>query len=179
MALVISCATQAYSSDYDFLDLSIEELTEIKVGSLTETELSKVPAALTVITHADIVGSGARNMYELLDIMVPNLQVIHHNYGAHHIGLRGILNDRDTTYLFIVNGKVMNHRSKNGAIAELDLPMLGDIKSIDVVRGSGSAVYGPGAIVGVVSTKRLVEKVLRTENLSSSKVLWKNLVLMN
>lgn len=112
-----------------------------------------VPASVTLISSDDITNSSARSMYELLDIMVPNLQTINHNYGAQHIGIRGIINDRDTTYLIILNGKVLNPRSKIGAISKLDFPMLTDIKEITVARGSCSAVYGPGAMSGVISVK--------------------------
>lgn len=151
---LISISFSAISDDMErLLALSLEELHHVKIGSLTETDTHMVPASATVISSEDITNSGARSMYELLDIMVPNLQIINHNFGSQHIGIRGVINDRDTTYLFILNGKILNHRSKNGATAELDFPMLSDIKEVTVVRGSGSAVYGPGAIAGVISVK--------------------------
>jgi outer membrane receptor protein involved in Fe transport len=63
-----------------------------------------------------------------------------------------VLGDLEDKYLFLVNGKVMNHQTITGAFSEIrDLPLLGDIHHVDVVRGPGSALYGPGAISGVVS----------------------------
>ena len=40
-----------------------------------------------------------------------------------------------------------------GALTERDLILNGDIEEIDVVRGPGSATYGPGAVMGVISQK--------------------------
>ena len=61
----------------DLFEMSIEELMTIEVAStatLTKTKPRLVPAAMTTITKEDIWSSGARSMYELLDIYVPNLQ---------------------------------------------------------------------------------------------------------
>ncbi len=165
-SLAAASASTALANDVDSLyGLSLEELLQVKIGSLTETDIHMVPASATVISHTDIANSGARSLYELLDIMVPNLQVVNHNFGSQHIGIRGIINDRDTTYLFIVNGKILNHRSKIGATTELDFPMLSGIKDITVIRGAGSAVYGPGAIAGVIDIKTFDGKTLENNEL--------------
>ena len=164
-AAVLSDDT-AFSDDAACLyGLSLEELLQVKIGSLTKTDIHMVPASATVITSADIANSGARSMYELLDIWVPNLQIVNHNYGSQHVGIRGIINDRDTTYLLIVNGKILNHRSKIGATTELDFPMLSGIKDITVIRGAGSAVYGPGAIAGVIDIRTFDGETLENNEL--------------
>ncbi len=109
------------------------------------------PAAVTRIDEGVIWSSGARSLNELFDIYVPNVQLIRHNFGMDRMGIRGLIKDRDDSYLLTVNGRVMNHRSEEGAMSERDLPMLGDIHHIDFVRGPGSVVFGPGAISGVVN----------------------------
>jgi len=113
LILLSTTANSTPTSDdiNNLFDLSLEELMEVKIGSLTETNTHMVPASATVISSDQIDNSGARSMYELLDIMVPNLQIVNHNYGSQHIGIRGTINDRDTTYLLIVNGKILNHKS--------------------------------------------------------------------
>ncbi|MCV6637973.1 TonB-dependent receptor, partial [Candidatus Albibeggiatoa sp. nov. NOAA] len=45
----------------------------------------------------------------------------------------------------------MNEHTHFGVISERDLSMLGDIQHIDVVRGSGSAIHGAGAVSMVIS----------------------------
>ena len=136
------------------LDLSLEELLELEIRSpaaLTDTTKRREPAAVTTITEGQIKSAAARSLYELLDIYVPNLQWIRHNWEADHLGARGIINDRDDKYLLLVNGRVLNERTHYGVMSEIDLVLLSDIHHIDVIRGPGSALYGPGAISMVVN----------------------------
>ena len=87
-------------------DLSYEELAQISVSSASLTRIDRplAPASITYITQKDIEDSGARRLDELLDIMVPNLLLVRHNYGPVHVGIRGLINDRENSYLYIVNG---------------------------------------------------------------------------
>jgi len=138
----------------DLTELSMEDLMNVEVVStatLTKTTPRLVPAAVTTITAEQIKASGARSLYELLDIYVPNLQVISHHWESDHMGLRGTINDRDDKYLLLVNGRIMNEHTHYGALTERDIVLLQDIHHIDVVRGPGSALYGPGAISMVIN----------------------------
>jgi outer membrane receptor protein involved in Fe transport len=67
------------------------------------------------------------------------------------MGLRGIISDRNDKYLLLVNGRSINQRTHMGAINEQDMVLLGDIHHIDVVRGPGSSLYGPGAVSMVIN----------------------------
>ncbi|HXE43407.1 MAG TPA: TonB-dependent receptor plug domain-containing protein, partial [Candidatus Baltobacteraceae bacterium] len=135
--------------------MSIEELmnVQVNVGTLGGSQFRKVPAAVTTISSEDIRDSGARNLDELLEIYVPDLLYLRHNWEEDHIGFRGIVGDEDNKFLLLVNGMVMNNFVHAGAISERDLGMLGDIQEVQVVRGPGSAVYGAGALIGVIDIK--------------------------
>ncbi len=77
----------------DLTELSIEDLMNVEVVStatLTKTTPRLVPASVTTITAEQIKASGARSLFELLDIYVPNLQVIGHHWESDHMGLRGM-----------------------------------------------------------------------------------------
>jgi outer membrane cobalamin receptor len=135
-------------------DMSIEQLMEMEVAStatLTESKPRLVPAAVTTVTEEQIQASGARSLFELLDIYVPNLQWVRNTWEADNMGLRGIMTDRDDKYLLLVNGRVMNERTHYGVVSERDLVLLKDIHHIDIVRGPGSALYGPGAVSMVIN----------------------------
>lgn len=151
---VLSIIIPAKAESEELFDLSIEELMSIEVeptASLTKTTRRLLPSAVTTITQEEINSSGARSLNELLEIYVPNLQFILHHWEAGHLGLRGIINDREEKYLLLVNGRVMNERTHFGVLSERDLSMLGDIHHIDIVRGSGSATYGAGAVSMVIN----------------------------
>jgi outer membrane receptor for ferrienterochelin and colicin len=141
---VLAKEEQIENEEILFMDIPI-----VVTASLTETKPRLVPAAVTTITAKQIQASGARSLNELLDIYVPNLQLIRHHWEADSIGLRGIYGENK--YLLLVNGRVMNERTHYGAMSERDLVMLSDIHHIDIVRDPGSALYGPGAVSMVIN----------------------------
>ncbi|MEX2093683.1 MAG: TonB-dependent receptor plug domain-containing protein [Pirellulales bacterium] len=134
----------------------VESAVTIPTGTLTATTTDSVsPYTVTHITREMIEKSGARTLNELLDVFVPNLEVIRHHSFQNHIGIRGIVSDREDKYLLRVNGRVTNQRFLVGADSERDVPLLRDIDCVDVIRGPGSTTYGPGAISGVISITTL------------------------
>ncbi len=138
----------------DVFEMPLEKLMEVEVVStatLTETKQRLVPAAVTTVTAEQVRSSGARSLYELLDIYVPNLQWSRNHWENDQLGLRGIISDRNDKFLLLVNGRNMNDHTHAGAVTELDQVLLGDIHHIDVIRGPGSAMYGPGAVSMVIN----------------------------
>ncbi|MGL1901371.1 MAG: TonB-dependent receptor plug domain-containing protein [Fibrobacterales bacterium] len=141
------------SSINKLFSLSLVELMNQKVFGATLTSFThgETPSAVTLITSDQIARSGARSLDELLDIYVPGLQLMEKSNGT-MIGLRGIISDRNNKLLMVVNGKPMTIKTREGgASSERYFSMLGDIHTITVIRNPGSAVYGPGAIAGIVS----------------------------
>lgn len=64
---------------------------------------------------------------------------------------RGIISDQNDNVLVLVNGRVMNERTHYGAIPEKNFVILGDINYVDIIRGSGTALYGYGATPLVIN----------------------------
>jgi len=155
LSLSLDAAESGDGSMGRLLDLSILELQQVRVsaGTLEGAERREVPASITIISSEEIRESGARNLNELLEIYVPNELYLRHNWEASHIGIRGVIGDVDNKYLILVNGRVMNNFAHAGALSERDLNLLGDIKEVQVIRGPGSAVYGAGALIGVIDIK--------------------------
>lgn len=148
-----SAAEAAIAVD-DLFELDVEQLMQVQASgsaTITPTAERRMPAAITAISPRMIKDSGARNLFDLLEIYVPNFHYLPHHYEAAHMGMRSIIGDRDDKYLIVVNGRVLNERTHYGALSERDLPMLGDIQKIEVVRGPGSVVYGPGAVSMVIN----------------------------
>ena len=157
VAILIFCmqakrshAAEPEAASEQLFRMSLQELLQVEVRSLTTATVREIPAAVTRITEEDIFRSGARDLMELLDIYVPGVQWIRHNFEPKHLGTRGIISDRDDKVMIRVNGKVMNERTHSGAVTERDFPMLDDIESIDVISGVGSATYGLGAVSMVI-----------------------------
>jgi len=120
------------------------------VGTLVQSQASKSPVSVTVIDGDKLRLTPARNLYDLLEIYVPGFQYMTH-FDASHMGLRGQQVDRDYAFLMLVNGQVVNQKSHNGPITELENWDVNDIEKVEVIRGPGSVTYGPGAVAGVIS----------------------------
>lgn len=142
-----------FSEDKTEFYMDFDELKNVQIhspGTLTPTTLRKSPSSSTLISSEMIKSSGARSLEQLLEIFVPNMQIMRHQPVGVNKGARGLLFDLDDKILLLVNGKVMNNNTFYGADSEFMLSMLGDIKHINVIRGPGSSTYGPGAISAVI-----------------------------
>ena len=138
------------------LEMDLEALVNVEVRSpagLTEIDPRRVPVAMTELDARDIQQSGARDLDTLLEIYVPNAQFLLHHTPQPDLGFRGIISDRDDEYLYQVNGVTMNNRLLQGAGDERELPLLGDIRTVSVVRGPASATQGAGALAGVIDVE--------------------------
>ena len=122
-----------------------------KAASLIPTNIKKQPVSSSYITSDMIADSGARNLMELLEIFVPSYQWQAFSTSGGIDGFRGLVTRRK--YLILVNGKVMTAPRISTNFAERELSLMGDIESIEVIRGPGSALLGPGAISGVINIK--------------------------
>lgn len=141
----------------DLTKASIEDLMNIDVTSASKTEqkLSRVAAAVFVISQDDIRRSGATNVPDLLR-MVPGLDVAQINGSTWAIGARGFNQQFSNKLLVMVDGRIVYTPNFAGVYWDMvDLP-LEDIDRIEVIRGPGGSIWGANAVNGVISifTKR-------------------------
>ena len=137
------------------LSLDIDDLLKLNVqlstGSYLEYDQKNSPLSMTIITSEQIELSGARHMSEVLEIYVPGFQYMVNKWNGIIWGMRGVSSDRNTKFIYLINGHKMNHESRDGAMSELDLGLLSDVDRIEVLRGPGGLVYGSGAIAGIIN----------------------------
>lgn len=153
IALLFTISWAQEESEAGFEDLSLSSLLNLalQTGSFLELDLKKSPLSMTVITRDQVTASGARHLTELLEIYVPGFQYMYNKWNGEIWGMRGVAADRNTKFIFLVNGHKMNHESRDGAMSELNLGLLGDIERVEVLRGPAGLVYGSGAIAGIVN----------------------------
>jgi len=134
-------------------NLSLADLMNIKLqtGSFLELDLAKSPISMTTISHEKVVVSGARNLSEALEIYVPGFQYAYNHWNGVVWGMRGVMNDRNSKFIVLVNGHKMNTEARDGFIQETALPGLNEVERIEVLRGPAGLVYGSGAIAGIVN----------------------------
>ena len=144
----------------DLTTRSLEDLMNIEVTSVSKKEqkLSRVAAAVFVITQEDIVRSGATNIPDLLR-MVPGLDVGEINGSTWAISARGFNGQFSNKLLVMIDGRIVYTPNFAGVYWDtLDLP-LEDIDRIEVIRGPGGTIWGANAVNGVISifTKKASE----------------------
>jgi iron complex outermembrane recepter protein len=136
----------------DLTSTSIEDLMNMEVTSVSKKEqkLSRVAAAIFVITPEDIRNSGATNIPDLLRV-VPGLNVAQINGSTWAIGARGFNQQFSTKLLVMIDGRVVYTPNFAGVYWDtVDLP-LEDIDRIEVIRGPGGSVWGVNAVNGIIS----------------------------
>lgn len=176
--IFVCCRILAYSQESpeqsssdvnveDFFKMSLEELLNIKVttGSFLSLDLQNSPMSLTIITSDQLNASGARHLSEALEIYVPGFQYMINKWNGIIWGMRGVASDRNTKFIFLVNGQKQNMESRDGAMTELDLGLMDDIERIEVLRGPAGLMYGSGAIAGVIN---IITKQYLADNVTVS-----------
>ncbi|MGQ1783507.1 TonB-dependent receptor plug domain-containing protein [Saccharicrinis sp. GN24d3] len=144
---------------------SLDELYELLLNkdvtsaSKSEESLFDSPLSTTVLSHDQIVASGATCIPEALRL-VPGMIVREKTNGNYDIHIRGndnlpaknmMLYSENTNTLVMLNGRPVFNYSHGGTLWE-SLPIsIGDVDRIEVVRGPSSALYGSNAVTGVIN----------------------------
>lgn len=166
--LCLLITLQANSQEKDFLDLSLEELMNIKVVTASKRPEGQesAPAVMQVISRTDIRRYGARNLVDILD-RATNLQVVGSNLYPHNrVAIRGVMQTHiDNKILFLINGRPLRDALQGGKNMDLYMGLpVSAIERIEIIRGPGSVIYGTNAFSGVINVVTLKGK---TENETS------------
>ena len=172
MTVFYCCA--GYAQNAQLMEEGLENLlfqeVPIVMGTLTQTQTDKTPVSVTTIDKEKIALAPVRNLYDLLEMFVPGFQYVS-GFDCSHMGVRGLIVDRDYTWLLLVNGRLVNQKSHAGVVTEMENWDLNDIEKVEVIRGPGSVTYGPGAVAGVISiTTKNASVVPQSTNIGVSYV---------
>jgi iron complex outermembrane receptor protein len=144
---------------------SIEELYELLLNkdvtsaSKSEESLFDSPLSTTVLSHDQIITSGATCFEEALRL-VPGVIVREKTNGNFDVHIRGndnlpaknmMLYSENTNTLVMINGRPVFNYAHGGTLWETLPVSFEDIDRIEVVRGPSSALYGPNAVTGVIN----------------------------
>jgi iron complex outermembrane receptor protein len=139
----------------DFADLSIEELANIEITSVSRRpeRLQEAPASVFVITQDDIRRSGARSLPEALRL-APNLQVTRSsntNYFISARGMNGSSGSPANKLLVMIDGRSVYTPLFSGVFWDEPDVMLEDVERIEVISGPGGTLWGVNAVNGVIN----------------------------
>jgi iron complex outermembrane receptor protein len=146
-------SAQSLAALPDLGDLSIEELSEIEITSVSKPPepLSEAPAAIYVITGDDIRRAGATSLPEALRL-APNLEVARVNAHDYTISSRGMNSvNAANKLLALIDGRSIYTPFFSSVFWDQQDVMLDDVDRIEVVSGPGGTLWGANAMNGVIN----------------------------
>jgi len=136
----------------DLLDLSIEELANLRIttASRIEESLHGTPAAVFVITGDEIRRSGVTSIPEALRL-APGVEVARRSASEWSISMRGFNSDLSNKLLVLVDGRSVYSPLFAGVFWDVQDTLLEDIERIEVISGPGGTLWGANAVNGVIN----------------------------
>lgn len=153
VSLLTTCLWAIPGDDLpDFSSLSLEELSAVKVTSVSKKEqkLSQVAAAVYVMTQEEIRRSGMTTVADLLRL-VPGITVARLDGSKWAVTSRGFNGRYAANLLVLIDGRSVYTPIFGGVYWDMSMPLLDDINRIEVIRGPGSSVWGANAVNGVIN----------------------------
>ncbi|HNB02519.1 MAG TPA: Plug domain-containing protein, partial [Nitrosomonas sp.] len=136
IATASNTSTPAGKASMDpLMDLSIEELIQIKITSVSrrEQKLSGTPSAIFVITQEDIRRSGATSIPEALR-MAPGVEVARVGTDKWSISVRGFNGRFANKLQVLMDGRSVYTPLFSGVIWSQQDTLMEDIERIEVIR---------------------------------------------
>lgn len=124
--------------------------TIVVSAALTEQDVDKAPASISVVTAEQIERSAALS---IADVLQKEVGVYNYNTGQDKVVIRGMQSGFNNYTLILLNGKRMSSTSAMWRGNDFDwsaIP-LNSIERIEVIRGPMSSLYGSEAMGGVIN----------------------------
>jgi len=151
IALTLCSSSLAFASDGTSSDaLSLDDILNLSTTIATKSALTsrESPGIVSIVTAEEIRNSGARDMMDLLNLLVPGFQFGHDDHAAIGLAARGLWAIEGKVLVIVdgidVNDEIFsNYGFGNRIPADL-------IEKVEIIRGPGSAIYGTYASLGVI-----------------------------
>jgi len=137
--------------------MSISDLVNVDVSSVTKQTqaLKDAPGSVYVITHDDIIRSGAVTIPEMLRL-APNLFVAQTGASSYVITARGFSgNNGDQSFtnklLVLIDGRSVYTPLYSGVYWDMQDVPADNIDRIEVISGPGATLWGANAVNGVIN----------------------------
>ncbi|MEX2150420.1 MAG: TonB-dependent receptor [Steroidobacteraceae bacterium] len=147
-----AAAAAAAPEQPGLLDLSIEELSNVRITSASRIEesLHDTPAAVFVITADEIRRSGVTSIPEALRL-APGVEVARRSAHQWSISIRGFNSNLSNKLLVLIDGRSVYSPLFAGVFWDAQDTLLEDIERIEVIAGPGGTLWGANAVNGVIN----------------------------
>jgi iron complex outermembrane receptor protein len=145
----------------DTSPLKVKDITELDLGDLLaapviesaarrKQSIEDAPAAMDVFTADEIAAAGITSLAEILR-RVPGMYVVQTNAGRFDVGLRGVAGIANNRVLVLLNGRRLMEADRGSPSWQFIPIHVGEVESIEVLRGPGTILYGADAVSGVIN----------------------------
>lgn len=150
--VMYSLPAYATQNSSDLFDLSISDLSNVKISSVSKTweNAFKSAAAVDVLTDEHIQRSGATTIPELLR-MLPGVEVAQISSNKWAITARGFNDQLANKLLVLIDGRTVYSPHFSGVYWDVQDVILEDIERIEAIRGPGGTLWGANAVNGVIN----------------------------
>ncbi len=153
-AFVTSAMSRTADAQGTTNDLTLDSLLNTRVSTAAKygQTIAQAPAAVTIISAADIARHGWRDLSDVFATVRGLYTSNDRNYP--YLGVRGFSrpSDYNNRILLLVDGHRINDEMYGSATVGSDLAVdLGMLERIEIVRGPGSALYGTNAMLATVN----------------------------
>ena len=149
---VAGLPSQATPQGSELLDLSFDQLADIRITSVSKNSerLAEAAASVFVITGDDLRRSGVASLPEALRL-APNLQVSEASAYGYTISARGFNSSAANKLLVLIDGRSVYTPLFSGVFWDAQDVMLEDVERIEVISGPGGTLWGTNAVNGVIN----------------------------
>ena len=139
-------------ADDELTNLDLEDLSKITITTAAKKPETPFQSAssVSIITQEDIHRSGATSIPEVLRL-VPGLNVARIDSNKWAVSIRGFNRQYSNKLLVLFDGRSVYNPLVSGVFWDAQDTILADIDRIEVVRGSGGALWGANAVNGIVN----------------------------
>ncbi|KQW87222.1 hypothetical protein ASC94_27850 [Massilia sp. Root418] len=138
--------------DSDLADLSIEQLSNILINSVSRQDerLNNAAASVFILTGSELRRSGVRSLPEALRL-APNLQVARVDARNYAVTARGFNNAFENKLLVLIDGRSIYSPLFSGVFWDAQDVAMEDVERIEVISGAGATIWGVNAVNGVIN----------------------------
>jgi outer membrane receptor for ferrienterochelin and colicin len=153
LLLGLPIKSQATNIVVELAQMSIEDLMQVTVSAVGFFDLppEQVPGSIQIITTQQLENSPAIGLADMLDLYISGIHVGNDTKNGASYAVRGMRMPDNSTTVFMFNGQNINSAAGLGFNMNLDLPLLGDISQLEVIKGPCALVHGSGAMNGFVN----------------------------
>jgi len=145
--LLTFCSTMVYAKD--ILEKKDIDPTFFSLNKKQENSFDS-SSAIYQLSSEEIRRSGATSIPEILRL-IPGVQVARINGHSYAITVRGFNRQFSNKLLVMIDGRIIYSTLFSGVFWDKHDYVLEDIEKIEVIRGSGGALWGSNSVNGVVN----------------------------